>query len=718
MTNTNRARRRAAAALAGVVATLPVVLLATPTTAGAATVQLEHCTAANPGTSGWEGSHGGTWVYHGETCGSGGTLAAAFDPGQPHSNNEFAEQRFTAAANTSIASVSADRRYFRSGQSHPGGFGDSHAQFVVGNQIAETCTRLYGCSVSDGPAAWDAGGASTVAFRVLCTGSNGCPASAVTSELRGIRITLNDDFAPSITGVSGSLTSTQTTTRTRSLTINATDAGTGVYRRRLIIDDQAQPPVTIDSNGGKCATPFTVRVPCKLSASESLSFDTDTLTDGTHDLAVRVTDATDQNQVQSQTWTIKVDNKPPTFNGPTVTGAKAQVGEPLTCNTGPVAGQSPTVAYQWVRSNADGSGATDIAGATTSSYTPTAADVNRKVLCRASASDGGGTTTKTSAGTSGPFANGAVVEPAPAPPAPTPTPTPAATPTPAPETCPTTPTGTGTAATQDLDGDNIPNCRDSDDDGDGFPDVDDPAPLDKTVPNTGTQSTTPDPTSDTRPGTAPETSAASTTSTVTTTVLRLGKDTTTSLTRRATWQRSAFTLRGKLTDAAGKPVTELPMQITQTINGRDRALAATRTDSNGTWSIRIPRGPSRTITVKATDGTNTATVQVRQTVRAHVTLRAARRTLNRSGRVVFRGRIYGGHTNSREKLVEFQIHYRGAWRTVSTLKVSRSGRFAVSYRFGSRAYGTYRFRARTLPTVAYPFSTGASLSTKSTVRIR
>jgi len=675
-----------------------------PAASGAATYQLEQCTSAHPEVNGWEPSYGGNWVYYGNGCSSGGTLSAYFDAARAHNSGDVVQWVFSAPQNTTVASVSAERRFFRSGTPNPGGFGDSHAQLITGSQVAETCTQAYGCTTLDGSAGWDSGGVSSVSFRVLCTGQNGCPASAVNAELRGIRVTLSDEFAPSITGLSGSLMSTQTTTRTRSLTLAATDQGSGVYRRRLVIDDQLQPAAVVDANNGNCASPFTARVPCKLSASESLSFDTNTLTDGAHDLAVRVTDATDANQAQSATWTIKVDNKPPSYNGPTVSGTSAQVGEPLTCSTGPVDGQSPTTTYQWVRANPDGSGPSDIPAATASTYTPSGADVGKKVMCRTAVSDGGGTTTKISSTTSGPFANGATVQPAPEA-APDPGTTPAS------ETCPSTPTGPGSQASQDLDGDGVPNCRDTDDDGDGIPDTEDPAPLERADPNPPAPTAAPDASAVTAP-------TAGSSSTVTTTLLRLGKDTTTKLSRRATWKRSAFTLRGRLADAGGAPVADLPLQVTQTVAGRVIRLAAARTTSTGAWSVRVPRGPSRTITVKATDGTNTATVIVRQTVRAHLTLRADRGMVGRAGRVLFRGRLYGGYTNSREKLVEFQIHYRGAWRTIRTLKVNRAGRFAVSYRFGSRAYGTYRFRARTLPTDAYPFTTAASGTARSTVTVR
>ncbi len=88
----------------------------------------------------------------------------------------------------------------------------------------------------------------------------------------------------------------------------------------------------------------------------------------------------------------------------------ARQNEVLRCSA-VVAGQGARLAYQWLRTEADGSGQREIAGATGAEYTVAAADVGKKVLCRVTATDGGGAAAGTSAVTAGPFADGALVGP-------------------------------------------------------------------------------------------------------------------------------------------------------------------------------------------------------------------------------------------------------------------------------------------------------------------
>ena len=53
----------------------------------------------------------------------------------------------------------------------------------------------------------------------------------------------------------------------------------------------------VDSNGGRCAKPFRYLVPCRSTASGSVSVDTARLADGVHSIRLVVTDATETNSV-------------------------------------------------------------------------------------------------------------------------------------------------------------------------------------------------------------------------------------------------------------------------------------------------------------------------------------------------------------------------------------------------------------------------------------
>lgn len=680
-------------AFAAPVAT-PVVGTALVASADAATYELEQCTTQNPGVSGWESAYAGAWVYVGNDCPSGGGLATAFDTNQGHTAGNTAQWTFTAPSNTNLHSMSVASRQMRAGRPHPGGFGDSSA-FVIknGTTVLEDCVQLYGCGTRNGAAYYSFDGASSTTFGVQCTGGNGCPADVVNASLRGITMRLNDNLAPSLSGVSGSLTSTNTLARTRQLAFSATDQGGGVFRRRLIIDDVPQAVGTVDTNGGQCATPFRERVPCKLSASETFSFDTATLSDGTHDISLRVTDATDVNQAQSSEWTIKVDNQPPAFDSVSVSGSAAQVGTELTCTPSAINGQTPTVTYQWYRANADGSGQQAITGATTNKYTPTSQDSNKKLRCEVVATDGGGSTTRISPTTSGPFDNGATVQPAPVQPQPTPTPTPEP-----PAACPQNPTGVGTGPTEDFDGDRIPNCRDEDDDEDGTPDNTDPEPFNNKVPKPPEEKPV------SNPGTggsgAPVGGAGSSTAEKVN-----GENGSPSAVLAASWLKgktrgqttrygTSATIRGQLTRPDGVKVDDAKIELVYLEAGVVRDMGGARTRKDGSFVLKLPsNSPSRKLQLRYRYDLSkqdvTSKVDLTLTVRATARLSVVKRpgALRLSGKIGAPGKL-----GSRKVTIQYRTAGR-SWRPFLTLRTTSAGKFSGRYRLAAPLRGKVQFRA-------------------------
>jgi hypothetical protein len=97
--------------------------------------------------------------------------------------------------------------------------------------------------------------------------------------------------------------------------------------------------------------------------------------------------------------------------------------------------------------------------------------------------------------------------------------------------------------------------------------------------------------------------------------------------------------------------------------------------------------------------------------------RSARRLAVVGGRpVLFHGRV-GRPVPRSGKLVEVQAHFRGRWRTISTVRSRRDGRWRFRYTFrttGRRA--AYRLRARAPVEAGYPFSAGVSRPVRVTVR--
>jgi hypothetical protein len=128
--------------------------------------------------------------------------------------------------------------------------------------------------------------------------------------------TLRDLVDPVIVGTpSGDLLDTQQPlSGVRSANFSATDQGGGVFQAVLYADGAAVASTIIDANGGNCVKPFKGAVPCKPSASGTLSFDTAQLADGAHTFLLVITDPTEGNaaaygpvQVRTQNQTAECD---------------------------------------------------------------------------------------------------------------------------------------------------------------------------------------------------------------------------------------------------------------------------------------------------------------------------------------------------------------------------------------------------------------------------
>jgi hypothetical protein len=187
--------------------------------------------------------------------------------------------------------------------------------------------------------------------------------------------------------------------------------------------------------------------------------------------------------------------------------------------------------------------------------------------------------------------------------------------------------------------------------------------------------------------------------------------------------RSTY-VRGKLTNAAGRPITGAVIRVATRVLIGDRGFREQRpisTGLDGGFAYRAPRGPSRqvllTYTPFAEDTQPAVTKLVRLKTRAGVTMRASRHRVARGGRVKFRGRLKGGHIPRRGVLVSLQGFQGGfGWRTFKTVR-ARHGRFTGSYRFVRAAPGArIRFRATVREQATYPWATGRSRPVSVTVR--
>jgi hypothetical protein len=559
--------------------------------------------------------------------------------------------------------------------------------------------------------------------------------------MRNVQLTLADEVDPTITAApSGTLTSGQNTDRVRNLTFAASDQGGGVFRQRLLVDGAAVVDSVPNSNNGKCQSPFVDPVPCRTSATNaSIDFDTAAVADGSHTVKLEVRDATDVNSVTTAPWTIVVDNVPPAVGSVQVTGTPRE-GDTLTCSA-TAAGQNPTTTYAWFRANPDGSAPVAIAGATSQTYSQTSQDSGRKLICRVTASDHGGSSSRDSVITEGAFADGAVVVPY----------------------C----TGRPTAATDecgDNDGDSVVNRLDADDDNDGVTDANDSAPFDARVP--GTPTTTPvaqapgqDGANGTNGAAGPSGSAGSpgptTTSTngVTTfiatdlnTVMGLRNPIAQALsngtpasvdallavrfvtssgssTRSGSSVVAAFAqrlrIKGTLQTAGLRPIGGARVYLIEKPMGADdsawRVAKDAVTATDGSFELPVDAGGrSRDLRVvyfpqggsNVNRGSNALTLKVRQ----DAVFSVSSRRLHNGGKLLFKGRVLGAIPRSGVD-VRVQVQLNRSWYTFTKLRTNRSqgGRFQASHRFTKTTRATtYRFRILVLPKSRATYVSGFS----------
>jgi hypothetical protein len=178
--------------------------------------------------------------------------------------------------------------------------------------------------------------------------------------------------------------------------------------------------------------------------------------------------------------------------------------------------------------------------------------------------------------------------------------------------------------------------------------------------------------------------------------------------------RSGLSLSGQLVNHAGSPMPNATVELSELPayeHSKLVVLAHTTTDAMGRWRFRVPRGPSRALTVgyraRVNDSAYAARVAFRERVAAGVVLHAPPRTVA-GRRVNFEGQLLGGYVPKGGVYVSLEIYYTGTWREIALLHADRQGVFGYGYQFAAIGSATYRFRARVPPLPDYPFRGGAS----------
>lgn len=309
---------------------LAVVLLClAPGVARAGTYEVWTC--AGPGwepipADGWTAEGGASFSNPVNACASGGGLYAGLNGDRDHPVGTSLSWHFKAPANTKIASYQIWRTadvdtnlpnetplYTMTRQANV-----YDAAHVVEQCRADECGSL-GTNADRANRANLVGDANLADVRDVwlnasCGGAGGstCQAAAGsepdTSNFRMYRgaFVLQDDSDPVFTSPpAGSLTAPGTLAGVYGVSFSATDAGGGLYEAVIEVDGNDEAAQSLG-----CSVPFTATVPCKLTASGTVSLDTAGLADGQHSVRVLLRDATRSNAAAFGPFTITTSNAP------------------------------------------------------------------------------------------------------------------------------------------------------------------------------------------------------------------------------------------------------------------------------------------------------------------------------------------------------------------------------------------------------------------------
>jgi hypothetical protein len=157
------------------------------------------------------------------------------------------------------------------------------------------------------------------------------------------------------------------------------------------------------------------------------------------------------------------------------------------------------------------------------------------------------------------------------------------------------------------------------------------------------------------------------------------------------------------------------LEVVQRLRGYGTSLGQTSTagtGEDGSWSVTVPRGPSRVIWVayrySSEDREFTSTNDLEQRVRAALTLHATRHLRNGQS-IKFRGQLLGGFLPRNGKIIELQVKVGRKWQDFRAVRTKSNGSFRASRRL-MQTFGPtrYAFRAIARGENGYPFELGTS----------
>jgi hypothetical protein len=289
--------------------TLAALALALPA-AHAGTYQVSTCKSPNgltASTTDWSFSPYAASIDHWvNSCPRGG-VRLTLDPDTVHPKDDTLTGWWTAPANTWIVGytfwrsvqVGAGSHYFMTQIERHG----TIEEWVGPQCRGDSCT---GIGTPSTPLAasnrWDRTPpqpVNAIGLYLSCgyytADDPDCPKAkpAMDVVLHRADITLSDDLAPAFPAApAGSLLDTsRSLTGVQQVSYQATDRGGGVSSVAVEVDGKVASTTAVTDTPGTCKTPYTVAVPCPLTASGTLQFDTSSVPDGDHQLRVLLVDA-------------------------------------------------------------------------------------------------------------------------------------------------------------------------------------------------------------------------------------------------------------------------------------------------------------------------------------------------------------------------------------------------------------------------------------------
>jgi hypothetical protein len=171
-------------------------------------------------------------------------------------------------------------------------------------------------------------------------------------------------------------------------------------------------------------------------------------------------------------------------------------------------------------------------------------------------------------------------------------------------------------------------------------------------------------------------------------------------------------LSGRLSNADGQPIEAATLEAIETRSDGTRVpigLATTGREGRFHYVVRATRNRVLLFHYVGSRRIGAARAAFRLRVRASSSINVSRARVRNGQAVVFTGRVASRPLPPAGKLIEMQAHFRGRWRTFSTVRSDRAGLWRFPYRFGATlGRVTYRFRARLPLEGGYPFVTGHS----------